>query len=163
MNELSIRPATPLDRPRLRGAIVELQEHERRLHDSRLPGEAIADAYLEWMLGEAAKAGAALVAEVDGAFAGFVAGWIVNEDNIAQTADSNRFGFVSDLCVLKPYRGRRIASRLLDAMEAHFGATGVSRMRMWALAANNAARASYERSGFAPYEVVYERAVEKGR
>jgi hypothetical protein len=88
MDELTIRPATPSDRPHLRAAVVELQEHESRLHETSLPGEAIADAYLAWMLGEAAKGGAAFVAEVDGAFAGFVAGWIVDEDNIAQTADS---------------------------------------------------------------------------
>lgn len=159
MDELTIRPATPSDQPRLRTAIVELQEHERRLHASRLPGEAIADAYLAWMLDEVAKGGAAFVAEVDSAFAGFAAGWLLNEDNIAQTADSNRFGFVSDVCVLKPYRGRRIACRLLDAMEAHFRAAGVSRIRVWVLAANSAARKSYERSGFAPYEAVYEKVI----
>jgi GNAT superfamily N-acetyltransferase len=163
MDELTIRNAAPSDRPHLRIAIVELQEHERNLHVTRLPGETIADAYLEWMLGKAAGEGAILIAEVEGGFAGFVAGWIENGDNIAETPDSNRFGFVSDVCILKPYRGRRIASRLLEAIEAHFRAAGVVRIRIWALAANSAARASYERSGFTPYEVVYEKAVEKAR
>ena len=163
MDELTVRPARPSDWPRLRAAIVELQEHERRLHDARLPGEAIADAYLAWMLDEAAKGGALFIAEVDGAFAGFAAGWVVNEDNVAETADSNRFGLVSDVCVMEPYRGRRIASRLLDAMEAHFRAVGVSRIRVRALAANSAARKSYERSGFEPYEAVYEKIVASKR
>jgi ribosomal protein S18 acetylase RimI-like enzyme len=136
-----------------------LQEHERRLHATRLPGETIADAYLEWMLSKAAESGAIFIAEVDGAFGGFIAGWIENGDNLAETPDSNRFGFVSDVCVMQPYRGRRIASRLLEAIEAHFRAAGVTRIRIWALAANSAARASYERAGFTPYEVVYEKAV----
>ena len=41
----------------LRAAIVELHEGERRLHDFRLPGEQTADAYLDWMLAEAARDG----------------------------------------------------------------------------------------------------------
>jgi len=73
---LRIRPATAADRPDLRRAIVALQEHERRLHASRLPGEAIADAYLAWIEAQTAKGGAMLLAETAGAFAGFVAGWI---------------------------------------------------------------------------------------
>ncbi|MGA7196565.1 hypothetical protein [Roseiarcus sp.] len=47
MDGLTIRHATPSDRPRLRAAVVELHESERRLHDSRLPGEETADAYLD--------------------------------------------------------------------------------------------------------------------
>jgi hypothetical protein len=47
MGELTIRNAAPSDRPHLRMAVVELQEHERNLHATRLPGETIADAYLE--------------------------------------------------------------------------------------------------------------------
>jgi ribosomal protein S18 acetylase RimI-like enzyme len=159
MTGLSIRGATPSDREALRGAIVELQEHERRLHATRLSGETIADAYLAWMLEQAAQRGAALVAEVDGDFAGFAAGWIVEESNIAETPDSNRFGLISDVCILPRYRGRRIASRLLEALEADLGGRGVSRIRLGALAGNMAARASYERSGFAPYEVIYEKVV----
>jgi hypothetical protein len=43
---LTIRDAGPMDRAELRRAVVELQEHERKLHDTRLPGEQTADAYL---------------------------------------------------------------------------------------------------------------------
>lgn len=159
MDQLIVRPAAPSDRPHLRTAIVELQEHEWRLHATRLPGEAIADAYLAWMLDRAAASGAALVAEFDGAFAGFAAGWIEEDSNIAETPDSNRFGLISDVCVLPGYRGRRVASRLIEALESHLSRTGVTRIRVGALAANRAARASYERSGYAPYEVVYEKVI----
>jgi hypothetical protein len=48
--DLTIRPATPVDQPDLRAAIVELQDYERRLHSTRLPGAEIADAYLAWLL-----------------------------------------------------------------------------------------------------------------
>jgi hypothetical protein len=82
---LCIRPATVGDRFCVRKAIVELQEFERSLHTSRLPGEQIADAYLAWMEGQASAQGAMLVAEIDGHFVGFVAGWIEKDDAIAET------------------------------------------------------------------------------
>ncbi|MGA8712444.1 MAG: GNAT family N-acetyltransferase [Roseiarcus sp.] len=156
---LKIRPATPSDRRRLRAAVVELHECERRLHSSRLPGEETADAYLDWMLAEARQGGAVLVAEVCGAFAGLAAGWIAQENLIEETPDSNRYGYVSDICVLPPFRGRRIASALLEALEARLRQGGVTRIRLSALAANAAARKVYERSGYTLYEVVYEKRV----
>src|SRR5271165_2839166 len=159
MDGLTIRPAMLADGPHLRAAIVELHEHERRLHNSRLPGEETADAYLAWMLAEAQGGGAVLVAEIGGGFAGFAAGWIAEDNVIEETPDSNRYGYVSDVCVLPPFRGRRIASALLEALEARLRRGGVARIRLSALAANAAARKVYERSGFKPYEVVYEKVV----
>jgi ribosomal protein S18 acetylase RimI-like enzyme len=159
MDRLTIRAAARFDSPHLRRAVIELQDHESRLHPSRLPGDQIADAYLAWMEKRAAEHGAVLIAEIDGAFAGFVAGWIEEESHICETADSNRFGYVSDICVLPAFRGRRIASQLLDAMELRLRREGVTRVRLFTLAANRAARASYERSGYAAYEVVYEKSL----
>jgi ribosomal protein S18 acetylase RimI-like enzyme len=159
MEEPTIRPATFADRPRLRAAVVELQEHERRLHPTRLPGDEIADAYLDWMLAAAGDGGGVFVVEVDSAFAGFAAGWIEKNASPSETPDSRRYGFVSDVCVLPAYRGRRIASRLIEALITHFRRAGVTRVRICSLAANRAARASYERSGFAAYEIVYERVI----
>ena len=157
MDGLTIRPATPSDRTRLRGAVVELQDSERRLHPTRLAGEEVADAYLAWMLERAAKSGAVLVAEIDGAFVGFVAGWVEETDHIEETPDSNRFGYVSDICVLPEYRGRRIATELLNAIEQRLRDRGVTRVRLYTLFVNRPARANYERSGYKAYEVVYEK------
>jgi hypothetical protein len=85
---LLIRPATPADRPDLRLAVIELQGYERLRHATRLPGEQIADAYLDWMQRQAEADGAVLVAERDGSIIGFIAGWIEQTDNIGETADS---------------------------------------------------------------------------
>ena len=164
MNGLFVRNAAPADRDALRAAIAELHEEERRLSPTtRLPGGETAEPYLVWMLARVAEqAGAVLVAEHGGAFAGFAAGWIVQENNIEETPDSNRFGVISDVCVLSPFRGRRIASRLIEALSGHLARSGVSRIRLSVLAANAAARAAYERAGFAPHEVVYEKIVRVG-
>jgi ribosomal protein S18 acetylase RimI-like enzyme len=161
MNQLVIRPARPADLPDLRRAVVELQEYERRLHATRLPGEQIADAYLTWVQRRAEKSGAVFVAEIRRAFAGFAAGWIVEDNNIAETADSNRAGYVSDICVMPAYRGQRIAVELLSAIERHLARAGITRLRLGTLAANASARASYESAGFTPYEIIYEKLVGK--
>ena len=160
MDNLVIRPATAVDLPDLRRAVVELQEYERRLHATRLPGEQIADAYLAWLQRQAAeKSGAMLVAECDGSFAGFAVGWITEHDHIAETTDANRFAYLNDLCVMPAYRGQRIAHQLLRAIERHLGRAGVTRLRLSTLAANASARRSYESAGFTPYEIIYEKLV----
>ena len=133
LGSLSVRLAQASDKAALRAAVVELHEVERGLHDSRLPGEQTADAYLEWMLAETTRGGAVFVAEASGVFAGFAAGWILQENLIEETPDSNRFGYISDLCVLPAFRGRRIAARLLEALESRLSLSGVARIRLSAL------------------------------
>jgi hypothetical protein len=66
MEGMSIRPAALSDRPGLRRAVIELQDYEGRLHPSRLPGDQIADAYLDWLQKRAAERSAVLIAEIDG-------------------------------------------------------------------------------------------------
>ena len=156
---LLIRPATPADRPDLRQAIIELQDYERARHATRLLGEQIADAYLDWMQRQAEADGAVLVAERDGSFMGFVACCIEEADNIGETADANRFGYISDICVMPAFRGQRIAAQLLDAIEQYLRRTGILRLRVNSLAVNTSARVSYERAGFVPYEILFEKLI----
>ena len=163
MSLLIVRPAAPFDLPHLRAAMVELQEHERLLHATRLPGEAVADAYLAWMLDRAAEAsGAAVIAEADGAFAGFAAGWVVEDDVEHRRNARTRTGtasFRTSAC-LPAYRGRRVASRLIEALEVASQPAPASRASASARSRRTAPRGrSYERSGYAPYEVVYEKVV----
>jgi ribosomal protein S18 acetylase RimI-like enzyme len=88
----------------------------------------------------------------------FVAGWIETK-NIGEMPDSNRVGYISDICV-PDFRGRRIVSQLLKGIEQHLAGLGIARLRINSLAANKSARASYERAGFAPYEIVYEKTIQ---
>ncbi len=160
LTDLIVRSATDSDRSDLRAALVELQEHERRHSATRMPGEAIADAYLAWMLDRVETAsGAVFIAEVDDAFAGFAAGWVENDHYVEETPDSNRYGLLSDLYVLPAFRRLGAAMQLLDALEAHLARAGVTRIRVSALAANSEARATYARASYAPHEVVYEKVV----
>ncbi len=164
MRAVAIRPALPSDRSDLVQAIVELQNYERALHATRLPGEGVAEAYLEWLQEQTQNfAGATFVAQSGGVFVGFVVGWIETADVITETPDSNRFGYISDICVLPAFRGQGVAPHLLRAIERHLGQAGIARLRLSALAANASARACYERVGFTPYEVIYEKMFDANR
>jgi GNAT superfamily N-acetyltransferase len=160
VESLIIRTATSSDRARLRQAIVELQNYERTQHATRLPGDEVADLYLDWMLRRAETQGAVLVAETNCTFVGFVAGWIEESENIGETPDSRRVGYISDICVMPSFRGCRIAAQLLKGIERRLAALGITRLRINSLEANRSARASYESAGFTPYEVVYEKTID---
>lgn len=157
-SDINVRPASPADYGALRAAIVDLQEYERALHDTRRPGMTIVDAYIADLVqrtGE--RQGLIVIAEQDGRFVGYSAGWVQQDDTLAETPDSNRYGYVFDCYVVPAKRGLGIAGKLLTAMEAHLWSTGVSRIRIGSLATNLAALQAYRRQGFVAYEVVLEK------
>jgi hypothetical protein len=162
MDEIIIRPSTPEDRNRLQQATLELQEHEKRLHAAPLPGAEMADAYLAWMRRQMEASGAVFVAEQNGVFAGFAGYWIAADDSL-ETPDQNRCGYISDLYVAPEFRGRDIARRLLAAVEQCLAGSGINRLRIGTLAANEAARRVYEKAGFGLCEVVYEKPLGRPR
>jgi ribosomal protein S18 acetylase RimI-like enzyme len=133
---LAIRKAMPSDAANLVHAITELPDHEQALHDTRLPGASIVAPYLRWLESRTSGSGAILIGEVAGCFIGFAAGWIEETDAIAETRDSNRFGYLSDISVLRAYRGKRFATLLLGAMENDLEQFGIARVRINAIAAS---------------------------
>lgn len=158
MEHIHIRRAVDADGDRLVEAIVDQQEYERALHDSRRPGAEIAGAYLDQVKQSAAQNdGAILVAELAGAFAGFAACWVAQECNVAETDDSNRFGYIADTYVVPRFRGRGVVGHLLQAADGHLSTVGVRRVRIAALARNASALRAYAKHGFATYEVVMEK------
>jgi ribosomal protein S18 acetylase RimI-like enzyme len=158
--KIDIRKAVESDWPNIRIALLEEQEYERALHDTRLPGDVVADPYLARFRDIIDHHyGAVFVAEADGIFTGYAGCSVVEDDNPAETADSNRFGLIHDICVLEVFRGRGIAGHLLAAAEAHLAAQTVSRIRICALAANASAIRAYRKQGFQDYEVTFEKRI----
>lgn len=162
-----IRPYQPDDAAWLLSAEMAIQMHEITIHDprlaqSRLPGsETNTRDYLDmlWDVLDRGQ-GAMLIAEgPDGTRLGLVAGSIVDEPWPLETADSTRFAYVSDIYVEPSARGSGLAQALIDALAAHFRAVepDLKRLRINVLAANAIARGAYEKAGFIPYEVMYER------
>jgi ribosomal protein S18 acetylase RimI-like enzyme len=158
MDDVVIAPAATADVADLRRGLIALQEYECALHDTRLSAQAVADPYLTWMLRQvAAQDGLCLVGRQAKEFFGFVAGWIERADNPAETEDSTTFGYISDICILPKWRGRRLSAPLLQAMEQHFQSKSVRRLRISTLAANQRALAAYKSAGYSPYEMTLEK------
>ena len=158
-----IRPYAPADHDWVLQCEVDLQEHERALHDTRVPGLPHTRDYLAmlWgLLGE--NHGIMLIAEnTAGERVGLVAGYIVDEPWPMETRDSTRYGYVSDIFIRPEARGSGLAKRLLDAIAAHLHRAdpSLARLRINVLAVNRIACRAYEKAGFTPYEVTYERSL----
>jgi ribosomal protein S18 acetylase RimI-like enzyme len=140
-----IRPYIEADRPAVVAALITLQEHERAIHDTRLPGGDNTAVYFDRLLDElAAKAGGFFVAEQAGRFAGLVAGFIEAYDVLLETSDSCLYGYCSDIYVEPAFRGTGLAQRLLDVLERHLAAQApIARLRVNVLAVNRIACRGY--------------------
>lgn len=157
----SIRPCKPADHDWVLQCEIDLQEHERAIHDTRLPGWPHTRDYLAMLWEHLAEGqGAMLIAETPaGDRLGLVAGHIVDAPWPMESADSTRYGYVSDIFVCPEARGTGVAQALLEAIANHLRAADptLTRLRVNVLAGNAIARRSYEKADFTPYEVMYER------
>src|SRR5262245_49551205 len=105
-----IRPYAAGDRDAVLAMLTGIQEHERALHDTRVPGGASTEAYLNELLADlAAKSGGMFVAEGAGKPVGVVAGYIVDDPSVNETEDSNLYAYCSDIYVAPEQRGSGLA------------------------------------------------------
>src|SRR5262245_55837075 len=158
LSKITIRPYEPRDRADVVAAEADLQEYERELHDTRIPGDIAAEPtfrLLESLI--SANDGELFVAEEDGAFVGYAAGFILRDENPAETEDSNICGYINDVYVVPHRRGRGLASLLLRAVETYLRSKGMARLRINTLVSNESAKRAYAKSGFEPYEVMMEK------
>jgi GNAT superfamily N-acetyltransferase len=151
---IKVRPATRMDRAELVVFLQQLQDAERSMHPSRLPGDEVAEAYYEMLTGRQADI---LIAEAEGRPIGLVAGWLDEDADPLQSSQWRRHGLVSDLFVASDHRGRGIAQVLLQAMSERLRARGARRLRICSLAANAPAVSAYRRFGFEPFEISFDK------
>jgi ribosomal protein S18 acetylase RimI-like enzyme len=123
------------------------------MHPSRRPGAALGPAAIDTLERRTrGDDGAILLAECDGAVAGYIAFYAELNDSIELRASAHRFLYVSDLCVAASMRGRGIAGSLLAEAERWCRRLQLPRIEIGALAANKAALAAYRRAGYGLYE-----------
>jgi GNAT superfamily N-acetyltransferase len=149
-----IRPAEPSDEDTLIAFLRDLQDAERAMHPSRLPGCEVDRFYYDRLRERGADI---LIAEHDGRPVGLVAGWLDMDDDPLQTPEWRRHGYVSDLFVAGPWRGGGVAQLLLRAIADLLRDRGARRLRIGALCVNEPALAAFRRFGFEPFEVVLDR------
>ncbi len=90
---------------------------------------------------------------------GLVGGYVVDEPWPVETRDSTLYAYISEAFIRPEQRGSGLAGVLFDAIARHFRALPLplTRLRVNVLAANRLACRAYEKAGFRPYEVMYER------
>jgi ribosomal protein S18 acetylase RimI-like enzyme len=109
-----IRPYRETDRAAVIAAEIDLQEYERTLHDTRLPGGPVMEAYVDRLQQHvAAQSGTILIAEEGGRLLGFVACVVVRDDLVQETPDSNVHGYITDIYVVPDRRRSGLAEVLL--------------------------------------------------
>lgn len=146
------------DRAAVRALVIQLQDDERALHPSRRPGESVADDYMPWLEASVREQqGDILVAEAAGRVVGYTSYWIEVDICPEELPESNRHGYIQDLCVDRDWRGQGIAGRLLAAAEQALSGKRLTYLRLGVLANNAPALSAYAKQGFAPYEIVMEK------
>ena len=127
---------------------------EQRRHGSHLHSAANRETARESLARHLVVGGLA-VARDDG-----IVGFVSYEREMAGYDRSSDRGVVHNLYVVPYRRNEGIGSRLLDAAESDLADSGVDRVSLEALAANEAGRRFYERHGYRPHRVELEKRVE---
>lgn len=151
-----IREAASRDRPTLVRFMSALQETERALEPNRAPGPEIAGSHLASLERWTAKkpGGGVLVAELDGALAGFLVAGVITDTGTYRPPETRTLGWISDLWVEPDARGRGIGRALIAAAEDRFRAAGLTRVELAAVVGNIDAVRLYEHLGYSRYEIM---------
>ncbi len=150
----TIREFSSNDLAALKNCFVELQEFERELVSHRLPGEEIAERYLQALL-QRRKEGSAeiFVAEMEGKPVGFLS-VLLSEQLDADLNEPIELAYLSDIVILKEYRKGGIGEALVKRAEQYAIEKNASYLSANVLANNKGGRALYGKAGFNEYELL---------
>lgn len=154
---VTVERAAPAEADAVADLWVSLARDQRR-HGSHLHADANRDAIRESMA-RCAVDDRLLVARDGDALVGFVR---LDVERGPLSQDATR-GLVRDLYVVPDRRGEGVGTRLLDAAEAALRDRGVDVVALEALAANADAVRFYERRGYRPHRIEFEREVENDK
>lgn len=147
-------------KPYIIKALMELQAHEHDLSDTRkAPSIQVCEEYFLVLLKNIeTQEGKIFVCLQDDVFTGFVSYYIEQMQVVFEENNSNIYALISDICVLKNFQNQGIAGHLLDKVFVHLSSNNfVGRVRVNSLTNNLSALRTYEKYGFKPYEITYEK------
>lgn len=147
-DEVIIRPAEERDLPALGrlGALLVRAHHGFDSARFMAPGPGVEEGYA-WFLGTqlAEPEVVIYVAERAGEVVGYVYAGVEPQ---SWKELRERAGFLHDVVVAEPLRGRGIAGRLIEAAARWLEAQGVPRVMLWTAERNGPAQRLFERLGF---------------
>lgn len=145
-----IRDYTEQDRKAVLEHLVAFQEHERLREPTYLPGNVIAESYLNDLLSECGWGnGKMMVAEHDGKVVGYSCFYLT--DSSCQTFSKQVE--VSDIYLAPECRGKGFGRLFLEAAEAFGRERGAYQLTLMVLARNTEGRAMYHKCGFREFNI----------
>jgi GNAT superfamily N-acetyltransferase len=93
------------------------------------------------------------VAEIDGAFAGFLIGRVDDWESVPPVIESRRIGIIDAVYVTERFRRRGIGSRLIEEAVRRMQEAKVVAVETIYEAWNDASATTWHRAGFAPWMV----------
>jgi GNAT superfamily N-acetyltransferase len=160
---VTIRPLGAGDEQACRTCVVELQDAGREIDPRLLPGEAMADEYLQEMHRRCGKYdGTILLAERDGMIVGMVMVLAhVPYDSVDEPPGDR--AVLAELVVRDGNRRRGIGTALLRAADDYARNAGATEIDINVLSRNHPARELYLREGFTPhFETLTKRLIDTG-
>lgn len=160
---VDIREFTEADTEQVLSCIVALQEHERMVEPLHRPGYEMAEEYLAFLQMQCLSCeGKIFVAVLNEALVGFSSVWIEEQFEEILT-EPMRAGYISDLVVLKKFRGAGIGPALMGKAEAFLIEQGVGLVKVGSLSRNPAAANLYRKLGYRNYSVTHLKSLSKSR
>jgi GNAT superfamily N-acetyltransferase len=157
---ISLRTARSADRDAVTDLIQVLNSHEADLTGDRRRDRAAARRYYDDLQRRLAqRQGRIVLAEDEGRIVAAM-GFCIDEDAAYIADDVRRHGTVTDLVVHDEWRGRGIARLLLVEAERLTRESGLRRLVIGALVANEKAERTYRAFGFEPYVSILVKPVE---
>ncbi len=161
-SSVAIRPYQgEVDFPGLVAFIAMQYEHEReRQNDGRIHGGKMAPQYANELVDAVeTRRGCLLIAEVGEVPVGFIAAYVMSDPDPVLEDRAREHAFVRDLFVLPNWRRMGVATRLVQAAEAHFRSITIPRIRLAGAAQNEAMLCLVVALNFSPYAAVYDRPI----
>ncbi len=135
-----------------------LHVNERRLHDKTALWEEIEESYMRHVIEMQEDCdGLCLVVYVNDVAAGFIFGYVEEEDDSRIEEYTGRILYVSDGYVREEYRRMGIYSMLNTELERHYIDRGIKRIVRYTLAGNDNMHGFLKKEGYAATRVVYEK------
>lgn len=159
MKEVVIKPVLIKDEYGLiSDMMAELHANEQSLNPNTAPWREVASSYMRHVIEmQQDSAGACLVAYVGDVPAGFIFGYLEEQDDSRIEVDTGDMLYVSDGYVYEAYRRYGIYRKLNHALELHYTADGVRRITRFTLANNVAMQRFLESEGYKVTRLLYEK------
>ncbi|BAY65621.1 GCN5-related N-acetyltransferase [Calothrix brevissima NIES-22] len=158
--DFTIRTFTHQDHPNVAKLMEQLQNYERQLHPSRASGNVVGNKHLAYLVKIVQQQnGQIYVAESNQEIIGFIVCFVeeLEEGDLHIVENERRYGYISDLYVSPEIRGKSVGAALMAMAEKHFLDLELEVVRLSLLHNNEAAASFYQRVGYQPYELVYEK------